>query len=253
MGGLSLSDEISVKMTSIRGQHNKEEAVTEKFKIVGIFEPIDESKANNYMIANRLNEDFDKDSNYIVYVNLKDSKNKVAIGTKIARDNSLEVGGNNNQVIFNEPLLRMYGQSENPALNQAIKNMIILVTSIIITCTIAGIYNIFAISVVERSRHFGILRSIGATPGQIRKIILKEAFIMGFLSIPIGILTGYIALFLILKAVSTLGFNGVDSFDIIIHYKAIITCILLGGVTILLSIWGPARLAARSKIGRAHV
>ena len=245
VGDLSLSDEISVRMTSIRGRHNTEEAITEKFKIVGIFEPIDESKANNYMIANRLNEDFDKDKNYIVYANLKDPKNKVDIGTKIARDNSLEVGGNNNQVIFNEPLLRMYGQSENPALNQAIKNMIILVTSIIITCTIAGIYNIFAISVVERSRHFGILRSIGATPGQIRKLIVKEALIMGFLSIPMGILAGYIALNFILKTIATLGFNGLDSFNIIIHYKAIITCILIGGVTILLSIWGPAKLASR--------
>lgn len=52
------------------------------------------------------------------------------------------------------------------------------------------IYNIFNISVAERLKHFGILRSIGITEFQIKSLVLGEAIILGVVFIPLGILAG---------------------------------------------------------------
>lgn len=56
----------------------------------------------------------------------------------------------------------------------------------------ATIYNIFNISVIERIRHIGILRAIGASRKQITNIVLKEANIYALIGIPIGVVIGYL-------------------------------------------------------------
>lgn len=56
--------------------------------------------------------------------------------------------------------------------------------------SISLIYNAFAISVSERSRHLGMLASVGATKRQKRNSVLFEGFVIGLISIPIGILCG---------------------------------------------------------------
>lgn len=61
---------------------------------------------------------------------------------------------------------------------------------------IAGIFTIrnsFNISTTERTREFGMLSSVGATPGQIRRSVILEALITGAYAIPIGLIVGVIA------------------------------------------------------------
>ena len=50
----------------------------------------------------------------------------------------------------------------------------------------------FEISSKERERHYGVLRSIGATPEQIVRIILAEALRLSAVGIPAGLLVGVI-------------------------------------------------------------
>lgn len=53
------------------------------------------------------------------------------------------------------------------------------------------IYNIFQISVINDIKFYGLLKTIGTTGKQIRKIILKQAFILCLIGIPIGLVLGY--------------------------------------------------------------
>ncbi len=64
---------------------------------------------------------------------------------------------------FNEHLLRLQGASAYANINDSMTSIIALVTTLVIVCTIATVYNSFSISISERKKQFGILNSIGAT------------------------------------------------------------------------------------------
>ena len=53
------------------------------------------------------------------------------------------------------------------------------------------IYNIFQISVSNDVRFYGLLKTIGTTGRQIRRIISQQAFLLSALGIPIGLVLGY--------------------------------------------------------------
>lgn len=53
------------------------------------------------------------------------------------------------------------------------------------------IYNIFQISVTEDIRFYGLLKTIGVTPRQLRRIIRLQAMFLCIIGIPIGLLLGY--------------------------------------------------------------
>lgn len=54
------------------------------------------------------------------------------------------------------------------------------------------IYNIFYISVVHDIRHYGLLKTIGTTPKQIKSMIIKQARMLSLIGIPVGLALGYV-------------------------------------------------------------
>lgn len=55
------------------------------------------------------------------------------------------------------------------------------------------IYNIFQISIIGDIRFYGLLKTIGATKKQIKRLVLRQAFMLSCIGIPIGLLLGYFA------------------------------------------------------------
>lgn len=54
------------------------------------------------------------------------------------------------------------------------------------------IYNIFQITVGSRIREYGLLKTIGVTSRQIRKIVRKEALFLCLTGVPLGLVAGYL-------------------------------------------------------------
>ncbi len=54
------------------------------------------------------------------------------------------------------------------------------------------IYNIFQISVVRDIRFYGLLKTIGTTGKQIKKLIRRQALLLACIGIPIGLIAGYL-------------------------------------------------------------
>lgn len=54
------------------------------------------------------------------------------------------------------------------------------------------IYNIFQISVSNDIRFYGLLKTIGTTPRQLKSIVRRQALVLSALGIPIGLLLGYL-------------------------------------------------------------
>lgn len=53
------------------------------------------------------------------------------------------------------------------------------------------IYNIFQISVIKDIRFYGLLKTIGTTGKQVKKIIRRQALVLSCIGIPIGLIAGY--------------------------------------------------------------
>jgi putative ABC transport system permease protein len=108
------------------------------------------------------------------------------------------------------------------------------------------IYNTFNISVMERVRQFGLLRCVGASQSQIKKLIRREGFTITLRAIPFGVLAGMLVTFacsVVLKF-----FNG-TIFGEIPLFSISITCIgagiIVGFLTVFIASFLPAKKAAR--------
>ncbi|MBE9486473.1 MAG: ABC transporter permease, partial [Chloroflexi bacterium] len=66
----------------------------------------------------------------------------------------------------------------------------LIIVTILYIATGLGILNTFFMSVIERTREFGVLMAIGMRPGQIRLMVLLETLSMGLLALFCGVLLG---------------------------------------------------------------
>ncbi|WP_050608005.1 ABC transporter permease [Clostridium niameyense] len=219
-----------------------------KYKIVGYYEPDKSFSSNYYKAIGYLNKSsLNKDDKYSFYANLKEKKDKRKIGIKVGKTIGVSetINSKGEQITFNEGLLRIMAQGNSTILNKSTKNIFIFVVGLIVICTVAVIYNAFNISVAERINQFGTLRSIGATPRQIRNLVFKEAFIMSIIAIPLGILAGYIGIYITLKIMPISNLFIFEGLNIKFYKEVIVICIILTLITILLSVIGPARKASK--------
>lgn len=148
--------------------------------------------------------------------------------------------------VYNRELLRYSGGmlSDDTLLLLFTSGSVVIF--IIIISSILVIRNSFAISITERMRQYGMLASIGATSRQIRKNVLFEGILLAALGIPLGILSGVLAVFVLL---SVMNYLLRDVLNVKLLYclpaAAILFSILLSLVTIYLSALSSARKAAR--------
>lgn len=125
---------------------------------------------------------------------------------------------------------------------------VVFVCGIIVVTSVFCIKNSFDISITEKIKQYGMLRSIGATKKQIKKNVYYEGAILGIIGIPLGILLGLGASYILilvsnifLKDMLNTGLKLVLS----ISWIAILVSILLGIITIYLSALKSARKASK--------
>lgn len=70
---------------------------------------------------------------------------------------------------------------------------------IIMACSVV-IYSLFYTSVISKTREYGRLKVLGATPRQIKRVIRRESLSLSMVSIPIGLLAGSLIAFFIMPA-----------------------------------------------------
>lgn len=125
-------------------------------------------------------------------------------------------------------------------------NMAAVVMVIIIITSAVCISNSFAISINQKTKQYGMLASIGATPRQIRKNVFFEAAFMGVIGIVAGIGGGLSASYILVVLSNKML---IDTFEMSIVYApsllGVLLSIVLAIVTIALSALVPAIRASR--------
>ena len=106
------------------------------------------------------------------------------------------------------------------------------------------IYNIFYISVTRDIKFYGLLKTIGTTSKQLKKIIIRQALTLSIIAIPIGLILGYlVASFIIPMALSFTIFA-----NIVVVSKSIyifVLSIIFSLITVFISCSKPRKIAGK--------
>ena len=139
----------------------------------------------------------------------------------------------------------------DPLNNNAVGGLgtvVIITCGIIVFTSVFCIKNSFDISIAEKTKQYGMLKSVGATKKQIRKNVFFEATILGLIGIPLGLLLGVFASStLILISNSFIGDMLAKGLKLVLSFSWIsyAVAIGLGIITIYLSALRSARKASK--------
>ena len=125
----------------------------------------------------------------------------------------------------------------------------LIVCIIIVITSVFCIKNSFDISITEKIKQYGMLRSIGATKKQIKRNVYYEGTILGIIGIPLGIVLGLIASYILIIVSNIflkemLNVNTGLKLVLSISWFSIVVAIILGIITIYLSAIRSARKAS---------
>ena len=137
------------------------------------------------------------------------------------------------------------GMTQNSTLSALMSAALVVIVVIIFT-SIFCIKNSFDISITEKIKQYGMLASIGATKKQIKKNVYYEAFVLGLIGIPLGIIFGVLAAYILVK-ISNIMMTDFMAFDLVFSfsYLIILFSVLLGLITIFLSARSSSRKASK--------
>lgn len=151
---------------------------------------------------------------------------------------------------INYDLLMYSFQSFDSAFPFLVIGLLSILIGLIVFGSVSLIYNSFSISVSERTKQFGILKSIGATKKQIRKSVLYEAAVLCVIGIPIGLISGCLGIaitfYFLSDSIATFLADLTDlKMRFVFSPLAIIAASIIGFVTVIISAYIPARKAIK--------
>ncbi|MGR6128924.1 ABC transporter permease [Paenibacillus sp. SER-28] len=124
---------------------------------------------------------------------------------------------------------------------------IIALTSALLLIMFTGyliIYNIFQISVMRDIRFYGLLKTIGTSGKQIRRIIRRQALILSVLGTPVGLIAGFfIGKSLVPFIINMSVYNGTE-ISVSPNPWIFVGSALFALITVMISTFKPGRIAA---------
>ena len=215
-----------------------------EYKIVGITERLNYNiegySAPGYTLITKIDNVSD---NINVSLLFKDAGYYKEYINNIANDKDL----NKYNISLNTELLRWSGASLSDRTMGMLYAVAGVVIGIIILTSVFVIKNSFDIANQEKKKMYGMLSSVGATSKQIKKNVLHEGFILGLIGIPLGILSGILADYILVIIINYFAKNPFNDFKFVfsISIWPVILSIILGAVTIYLSILRAAKKSSK--------
>lgn len=252
------SDNIELDSScSYNSEHEKiEDSEKHTFKVVGMIERPDYTFENTgdpgyTMITTNLNRG--KTEAYLSLKKPKEYKSSISELLGVNYDDLDVIEKNGGETKYkheiNSEILRWEVFAFSDSTVSMLYSVIGVVIFIIIFTSVFCIRNSFAISITEKIKMYGMLSSVGATRKQIKKNVNFEAMALGLMGIPLGILSGLFADFVLLKIVNVLLSDALVGYANGIVFKVsiipIIISIILGFITIYLSAISSAKKAAK--------
>lgn len=223
------------------GDYKSDKRIEKEFIITGILKTSEISEAGKYYNA-LISEKYMKNTrdmsreDFNIYVKLKD-KSDLSIEQAKEKLNKIanDIGLDTVNVVVNENYINALKPDMETIMGGFFVGLVIVLSSILV------IYNIFYISIVTKVQEFGKLRAIGATKKQIKNIVFKEGFILAGISIPIGIILGYVLANIIIKS-----FMNIDVKSS--QLPVILLVAVISFISVVLSLLKPMKVASKVSI-----
>lgn len=198
-------------------EQNMENGIPKTYKIVGIIErPIlaIESYDVDWFTAITKMQNVNKKANIAVLYNkpkdyIKNTENINNMTKTENNEDGVSFSGLSNKyksykynLMVNKELLAYEGASLDDETLKTIYGLGAFIIGIVLVSSVFVIRNGFEISITERLKQYGMLSSIGATKKQIKKSVYFEGFILGLIGIPLGILSGVFAIYILVNVVN---------------------------------------------------
>lgn len=221
--------------------------VSKKYKIVGVYNrlsyELDSRESASYLALT-----VDNKTNIYENVNALFTVKKLSDYDKVASKLKTDLGVD--AVYSHRDLLGLYGVLGGSILADMIKAFAGFLIALIVVGSVSLIYNSFAISVSERTKQIGILKSVGATKKQIRACIRYEASVLSLIAIPIGIIIGClgmgITLYFLRDNFSATSYEYAKTqIKLVISPLGLLLAAIICYITTLIAAWIPARRAIK--------
>jgi ABC-type antimicrobial peptide transport system permease subunit len=161
----------------------KTEHITKRFKIVGITDDITVRKvarAGLMFVSQSFSQRYSPDPDVVIFALLKSDFNASSTAHKIGEGAKLK----EDQIQINESYSGAYEQNPVTILKAAVIVFVIVISAAMV------IYNIFNIYISQQIRLFGMMKAVGMTPKQLRRMIHTEGLIISLVGSVIGLLLG---------------------------------------------------------------
>lgn len=227
----------TVEYRTLEGERLQEE-MESNFVLVGTFKYTNNQFPNKNTAKGYITKEFLKDN--LKNQNLEYEGYIFINPTSSVTDTAMQLAATNNysKIFFNENYVKTSTMQYGKVFELIFKVLFIIigaVASIII-------FNVFNISITERTKEFGMLRAIGASPLRIKGIVLGEGITLGMIFIPIGIFLGSLAVRTVMMLSSATGnLNGLFH----IPMAGITPALVVGFLSIIIGVYFPAVKASR--------
>ncbi|MGV8909766.1 MAG: ABC transporter permease [Propionicimonas sp.] len=149
------------------------------------------------------------------------------------------------RVVAGYPAFRLYESStwraeQLKTFSQTIVIFDVLVAALALPSLLA-LVNTLAISVLTRTREIGMLRAVGATRRQIRRMVMAESLLLSVIGTGFGAIAGLWLGYALVAAMSAVGWQMPYSFP----WSGLLATVVVGITFGVLAAIGPARSAAR--------
>jgi putative ABC transport system permease protein len=213
---------------------------TQEYRVVAVAGDFMNAKVNTAFISQtNLAADFHKTDDIFIQLNLAPGANRV------------EVAATLKAIRQDYPQFTLiegdaYYKEMSSLFKVAFSAIFILYVFLAVPSLIAML-NTLAISVIERTREIGMLRAVGATRQQVRRMVLAEGLLLAAFGTGFGLLAGLYLGYLLVGAMDVVGFPLRYTFPVVGIVAAIAIGLLFGALAAII----PSRQAARLEIVQA--
>lgn len=244
---LGVEGKIGEKITltyKLYGKNGEGEKITDTFTLVGIFE-YDALLPVHYINVSK--EYVEKMENHEVLSDIGGFRTDL----NVMLSNSLNIEGKLEQVRsdlgMDDTRIGVSWAYTGSSLSPDAATVVAMVAFLILVF-FSGylvIYNIFQISVTGDIRFYGLLKTIGVTPKQLKRIIRNQALMLCAPGIPLGFLVGYGVGAIILPLVIEATFMGKSATKLSTSPVIFLVAALFSLMTVLISCRKPGKVAAK--------
>lgn len=212
----------------------------ETYEVVGIANDVLNAKiVTGYISQASMKTDFNKTEDVFIQLNLANGADEEAVAAQL---NAIVADYPQFQLISGKAYFDQYKSLFDAAfIGYYVMFGVLALPSLI------AVLNTLAISVIERTREIGMMRAVGATQQQVRRMIVAESLLLGAIGTAFGILSGLYLGYVMVQGLSLAGFPVPYQFPL----GGLLAAIAIGLSFAAVAAFIPARQAAQMQIVQA--